>query len=153
MAAGQKLGDALRGHSVVGLDTMAFIYLLENNETYAKPIDRLFDEIEGGRLKGVTSTISLMETLVQPKRVGDSDLADDYFYALTSFPNLTLRPMDTLVAVEAAGLRARYGLKSPNAIQLAACITGGADVFVTNDADMKKIREIDVLVLSDFVEK
>ncbi len=48
-------------------------------------------------------------------------------------------------------LRAQYGIKTPDALQFAGALFHGATKFVTNDADLKKVIEIDVLVIDDFI--
>jgi len=152
LEAAGRLRKALQRHAVVGLDTVVFIYQYEDNPAYAPLTEAIFDLVEGGRIKAVTSTLTLMEVLVNPKRKGKQDLVEDYTYALTTFPNLEMKTVDAFVAEEAAGLRARYNLRPPDAIQVTACLLGGADVFVTNDDAMKKVKEIKVLSLKDFID-
>jgi predicted nucleic acid-binding protein len=50
-------------------------------------------------------------------------------------------------------LRAKYAIRIPDAIQIAVGIIYGADTFLTNDSDLKKVKDIKVLVLEDFLEK
>ena len=49
----------------------------------------------------------------------------------------------------AAKLRADYNLRLPDALQLAAAITYGCDAFLTNDAQLKRVVEIQVLVIDE----
>lgn len=50
-------------------------------------------------------------------------------------------------------MRAKYSIRTPDAIQIAVGIIYGATKFLTNDPDLKKISEIEVLVLDDFSER
>jgi len=50
-------------------------------------------------------------------------------------------------------LRVAYGLKTPDAIHMATALLNGAQAFVTNDAGLKRVNELDVLVLEDYVER
>jgi predicted nucleic acid-binding protein len=51
----------------------------------------------------------------------------------------------------ASRLRAQYSIKTPDAIQIAGALVCGADKFLTNDADLKRVTEIDILVVDDFI--
>lgn len=57
--------------------------------------------------------------------------------------------IDPETARIAADLRIRYNLRTPDALQLATAIRTGCDAFLTNDAALKKVRELRILVLSD----
>jgi predicted nucleic acid-binding protein len=48
---------------------------------------------------------------------------------------------------EAAELRARHNLPTPDAMQIATAIRSGASWFLTNDAGLANLSEISVLVL------
>jgi predicted nucleic acid-binding protein len=53
------------------------------------------------------------------------------------------------IAKLSAGLRAKYSLKTPDAIQLAAAIYCSADYFLTNDKRLATVKNIKVLTLED----
>ena len=50
-------------------------------------------------------------------------------------------------------LRAKYLIRTPDAIQMAVGIIYGADAFLTNDSSLKKVNDIRVVILEDFLEK
>lgn len=50
-----------------------------------------------------------------------------------------------------AKLRAKYNIKTPDAVQIATGVLYGASVFVTNDPALEKVSEIKVVVLDDFL--
>jgi len=50
-------------------------------------------------------------------------------------------------------LRAKYSIRTPDAIQIAVGIIYAADTFLTNDSDLKKVKDISVVILEDFLEK
>jgi predicted nucleic acid-binding protein len=60
---------------------------------------------------------------------------------LTQFPNLTVLPMDMLVAAQAATLRATTGLPLPDAVVIASGVLSGCDAIVTNDGRWKQCGE------------
>jgi len=47
--------------------------------------------------------------------------------------------------------RAKYGLKTPDSIQVATAIYTSADYFLTNDIRLKAIKEIETLVLDELI--
>lgn len=151
MAASKESFEVeLAKHKIVGIDTVPFIYHFEENPTYKDITTALFDNLEKGKVKGVTSTITLMEILVRPKAKGDADAIEDYKLLLTTYPNLKIKDIDIGVADKAADLRSTYRLRPPDALQAAACIVEGASAFITNDARMKVLREIHVILLRSF---
>jgi len=66
--------------------------------------------------------------------------------------NLELIDIDIAIAKKASEIRANYKIKTPDAIQLASGIVNHCDSFLTNDRDLKKVKEINVIVLDDHVK-
>lgn len=58
-------------------------------------------------------------------------------------------PIDEVIAEKAAEFRAKYSIKTPDAIQVATCIEYNATLFITNDVRLKKVDDVSVLLLSD----
>ncbi|WP_230966967.1 type II toxin-antitoxin system VapC family toxin [Nostoc commune] len=48
-------------------------------------------------------------------------------------------------------LRADYNLRTPDAIQMATAIRGGASLFLTNDARLPSLPRLSVLVLEQLI--
>jgi predicted nucleic acid-binding protein len=138
--------ERLRG-STVGLDTAPLIYYIEEHPTYLAGIKPFFEAADRGDFRVVTSFVTLIEVLVHPLREGRPELAEEYRNILLQSPALTAIPLDEGIAEEAAGLRARHNLRTPDAIQLATAIRSGASWFLTNDAELADLPEISVLVL------
>ena len=88
---------------------------------------------------------------MKPKEIGDEEMRDDYYYALTSFPNLKMRPVDEEVAEAAAEVRARSGLRTPDALQVATCLVEGASAFITNDEWLRKVEGLQIIVMNDYI--
>ena len=138
--------DALRG-STVGLDTGPLIYYIEEHPAFLAKIKPFFEAAERNEFRIVTSFVTLVEVLVHPLREGRPELAEEYRNILLQSPALTTIPLDEDIAEEAAGLRARHNLRTPDAIQVATAIRSGASWFLTNDAELANLSEIPVLVL------
>jgi len=89
--------------------------------------------------------------LVVPLREGNKKLADTYRSILLSSNNLATCEITNEISERAAALRAKYGFKTPDSIQLATAIIRRADYFLTNDLALKQVKEIKVVVLEDYV--
>lgn len=138
--------EALRG-STVGLDTGPLIYYIEEHPAFLAKIKPFFEAAERNEFRVVTSYVTLIEVLVHPLREGRSELAEEYRNILLQSPALTAVSLDEGIAEESAELRARHGIRTPDAIQLATAIRSGASWFLTNDAELANLPEISVLVL------
>ncbi len=80
-----------------------------------------------------------------------ADLVTRYREYLTGTPGVRLLPLDATSAERAAELRATYGLRLPDAFQIAACLGAGATVFLGNDTRLRKVRELRIVLLSDII--
>lgn len=121
------------GSGPVCLDTCLFIYFIEENKRYLKVIEPIFLALDEGHIHGVTSGISLLETLVIPLRVKDIKLADQYEKLFSESYGLTLVNLDVDILRRAAALRADFGIKTPDALQIAAALQTNCKAFITND--------------------
>ncbi len=121
----------------VAIDSNCFIYLIEGSP-YTNKLIQIFQKIESKSIVGITSILTLTEILTGPYKNNDYKLVEEYRNTLLHFPNLLFREMDFNIADKTAQCRAQYGLKTPDAIQLATAILEEADVFITNDMDFKK---------------
>lgn len=144
----------LHRHEYVGLDTSPFIYHIEGVSLYTAEVGIVFDELIRGTFAGVTSVLTLMELTVKPLQLGFRDIADEYEMILSTYPNLTIVDFDQATARRAAELRAIYRLRPADALQIAACLQGGATAFLTNDKGLRRVtEEIHVMLLEDFVDQ
>ena len=137
MGTAKSVKSLLEKYPIIGIDTVAFIYHLEENQRYLPFTNVLFEMVENGTIKGVTSVVTMMEILVKPKQEKNEQAIEEYRFTLQTFPNLKIKPIDFGIAEKAAELRAVYGLKPPNALQIAASLDESAKAFVTNDEKLK----------------
>jgi predicted nucleic acid-binding protein len=128
------------------------LFRFEENKDYLPFTRALFKLIEDGRIEGKTSIITRLEILVKPREDGNELLADQYRLIPENFPHLEVIPGDAEVADLASAIRAKYKLRTPDAIQLATSILKGAQAFVTNDASLKKVKEIETIVMREVLE-
>ena len=138
----------LKRHKRVGLDSNLLIYFIEAHPLYHRLTQNIFESIESGRNVGICSTLSLLEVLVQPYRQNNEEKVNLFYTLLTTYPHLFWMELSVEVADIGARMRAKYPLKTPDAILLATAIHAGATGFIGNDAQLKRVTEIDVLTLA-----
>jgi predicted nucleic acid-binding protein len=139
------------GGTIVGLDTAPLIYLIEENPVFLPFVRPFFEAVDRGEFRVVTSILTLTEVLVHPMRCGDQELADQYRRILLHASQVTTAPVSEMIADEAAQLRARHGLRTPDAIQLATAIRSGASSFLTNDTRLPNLPGLNMLVLNKLI--
>jgi predicted nucleic acid-binding protein len=137
---------------VTYLDANIFIYFLEQNSDFFSALEPLFAAIDEGKMKAVTSEMSITEVLVKPIRESNFQLQDEFEAILQTSGTLIVAPVDRAVLVRAAELRAKNAsLKTPDAIHVATALEFGCDAFITNDSRITKSL-IDVWKISDLIE-
>lgn len=144
-----KLDDALSGVTRIGVDTPTIIYFIEAHPLYDPIVAAIFNDIASGRLTGVTSAITITEVLVQPFLQGNAQLQQLYLDLLLRSDNFKVVPIDSVVAERAADLRARYGLRTPDALQIAAVLNADCEAFVTNDKTLRRVTELRILIIDE----
>ncbi len=91
-----------------------------------------------------------MEVLVHPIRIGNDVLAEEYRDILLYSEGITTYDISNEISEIASGLRAKYSIRTPDAIQIATGIYYEADYFLSNDKLLKQISDLEVLILDDF---
>ena len=143
------LNDAFQNVNFVGLDTSPFIYFVERNYVYVDIMREVFKRLTNGNFQAYSSVITLTEVLVQPLRQNNQNLADKYRHLLYNGVNFKLLPINLLVAETAARLRAKYNLRTPDALQISTALENGCEAFLCNDKGLKPITELKVLILDE----
>ncbi len=138
----------LRGKTV-GLDTAPIIYFIERNPLYVDMMRSFFQAVQKNECAVVTSTITLLETLVVPLRHGNINLARQYRDILFKTKGHITISLFPSIAEEAARLRASHNISTPDSIQMATAIFGGASFFLTNDTRFPSLPNLKTLVLED----
>lgn len=144
-----RISEALQGVRRLFLDTAPVIYYVERNPTFATRVDVVFERLDDGTLFGATSPVTLAECLVVPCRLGAEKAQQDFRELIVGGAGIKFVPLDVAQAEQAAALRARYNLTLTDAFQIAAALSAGCDALLTNDTDLKRVREIRILVIGD----
>ncbi len=134
--------DNLPDGALVLVDSAPIIYTLESHGKSAKRFARLFQRHADGEIELAVTTITIAEVLTGPLGAGEEVLAKRYRAVLEAW-----RVVDFTsdIAEGAARVRGRYGMKLPDAIQMASALAVNADALVTHDRDFAKVRGLRVL--------
>jgi predicted nucleic acid-binding protein len=142
-----KISDAFQTLTRVFLDTSPVVYYVEATPDFAAVVDATFSLLDEGRFQAVVSPVTLAECLVLPRRLGQLQVEQAFIDFLTDTEGIEFVALDAAVGQLAADLRVRYNLKLPDALQVAAAISAGCNGFLTNDEQLRRVAELQVLVI------
>lgn len=131
----------------VGIDSMLFVYYFEGTPKLVDYSEKVLAKIKEGHQEGVMSLIGIIEIITGPKRLKNFALAQRYKNLIATFPHLTIVNLNDNIVELASDLRGKYGIATPDAIHIATAIDARAAKFVTNDRDLKRVKEIRVGML------
>jgi predicted nucleic acid-binding protein len=140
------------GPGAVGVDTVVFIYFMEEEPRFLPHILPLFTDADEGIRELVTSALTLLEVLVVPYRAGNRQLAERYEALLTRGQGIRMIDLTRDQLRAAAQLRAATGVKTPDALHLVSALGAGCKTFVTNDRRLPTIPGLRVIQLSSYVD-
>lgn len=118
---------------LIYLDTCLLIYSIENDPVWARRVGEAMSTEPAEDF--AISDLVKMECLVKPIRTGDLTLQHRYAAGLAQFAQLAL---PGTVFVQAAHLRARFALRTPDALHLACAQHHGCRALWTNDERLAK---------------
>ena len=127
------------------IDTAPLIYLIEGRRTLSDSVEYQLGCWIRAEETIATSTLTLLELLVLPKKNNDPHLAQKYRALVKDLVSEPFIPLSEMISETAAEIRGCYGFKTPDSIQLASAVHFGADVFYSNDLRLGKFPEVKVL--------
>lgn len=133
----------------IAIDSSIVIYLIERNREFIEKVRPIFLKIQAGKYRAVLSVIGIIEILTGPKKQGRFGEASKYHRIIKDFPNLTIGNINNNIIELASDLRAKYKLATPDAVHVATALDYRAETFITNDATLKKIKEIKIQTLAN----
>lgn len=112
-------------------DTNLFIYLFERNAEFSDKTIALRKRMLERNDELLTSSLTLGEVQVLPRKMGEIETARRYRQAIIQTSKVL--PFDSGAADLYAQVREQTSVRGPDAIQLACAATEGVEVFITND--------------------
>ncbi|MGI0480780.1 type II toxin-antitoxin system VapC family toxin [Geminocystis sp. CENA526] len=146
-----KLDNYLIGVQRIFLDTAPVIYYVENHPIYGDVMQKVIDRLDDGSLKGIISPVTLAECFIIPLKQQQKKILQDFADFLLHHQSINMVTIETNIALLAAQLRVQYGLKLPDAFQIATAIRSNCDVFLTNDQQIRRVADLQILVIADFI--
>lgn len=137
---------SLVNNSSIALDTNIFIYYLVDTSPFHQAAKKLFLNAIDRKTKLVTSSITIAELL---SLTAAQSVVDALYMSFLELENMRIYEVSVGIAKEAARIRREGGFSLPDAIQLATAIHAHADVFITNDRNLKKFKEIKIELLKE----
>jgi predicted nucleic acid-binding protein len=120
-------------------DSMLFIYAIEKNPVYFPVVKMVHEAMQRRRDTLCTSIFTVGEVLVGPRKLGSQSGVDrirNYFAG----DSVSILPFTIETAEQFALIRSWTGTSPSDAIHLAAAAEAHADVFLTNDANLLRLR-------------
>jgi predicted nucleic acid-binding protein len=135
---------------ILFLDANIIIYRVEAVEPFNQQVFAAVQELveKHPNAQFAVSRLSLMECLVKPLRDQNAAYIDRYrsFFSSTG---LQMVEVTALVIDTATMLRARHGLRTPDAIQAASALSLKVPVtFLTGDKQFRKVPGLNVQLVS-----
>ncbi|MGI8419460.1 MAG: type II toxin-antitoxin system VapC family toxin [Candidatus Levyibacteriota bacterium] len=134
---------------ILAIDTTIFIYHFEANRQYISFTTAIFNSFIENKFKGITSVISVIETLSYP---APDKLIKEREEDFKTLPHFNVYDVTQEIAIITAKIRRKYKYRTPDAIQLATALYGKADIFITNDTKLQQFKELKVMLLKEFTK-
>lgn len=140
----------LSKHKRIFVDTAPFIYFFEGNSDLSVKSRDLFLKLINEKCEIYTSYITEIEMKILPTRNRQTKklIAMDTFIEEFGIDRLNLGTREYKTALE---IRAYYPfIKLIDAFQLAIALNSQCNYFVTNDKDLKRYDQINVILIEDY---
>ena len=127
------------------MDASAIIYSIEGLPEFREATLAWIERAEA-RGSIVTSRLARLECRVRPLRDRNVELLGRFegFFARTG---LELIEVTSDVIERATELRARHGIRTPDAIHIASAVVATADAFLTGDRDLLRHTDLSVRIV------
>jgi predicted nucleic acid-binding protein len=132
---------------ILFLDTNVIIYAVEKHPVFGPKVAVRLGTARAAGDSFMVSDLTRMESLVGPLRSGNTTL-QAHFGAFFALPEVHVVAITAAVCDRAAHIRATTRFKPMDALQLAAAVEHGANVFLTADARLSSFTGLTVEVLT-----
>lgn len=139
--------EQLKGQRVY-IDTNIFIYFLDGQEPFLSMVYPFLEALINGEIIGYTGDAVVAETMVQPYKLGNIAMIEQFkaFFAQDDF--LTILSHDDKAFDLAAKLSGTKGMKLVDSLHMATALQAGCDYLITHDKGIKPVDGIRIVQLS-----
>jgi len=151
----KRFREELSSVNAAMIDSNILIYHLEDLEPYSELTEILFTRLGEGRLKLIVSTLSVTELMAKPYAEGNLKKINASVSFLRTIPNCEWISPDFEISLDAAALRGKYGIRTPDAILIATGRKAKAQIFITNDLELKRTKDhrLKIMILDEYKSK
>lgn len=135
---------------LIYLDASPIIYAVEKVPPYHTLLQPLWERRLSQLPYFVGSELLLLETLVKPVQVGNVSV-ETLFRQFLNAKEMQMVPISRAILETALQLRATTRLKTPDAIHAATALQIQCKAFITNDPAFRRVSDLTVIVLSEFL--
>ncbi len=144
-----KCGRTEKLFGKIFLDTNPIIYILDKNQQFYQKTKNYITSALDEECLFYTSVITDAEFLVVPLRLNDINAIKSYHELINDLSIYKVN-INEQIAKRAALIRATHkGIKLGDSLQLGACIEYGCDVFLTNDGQLRQVKEVNVVYIGE----
>jgi len=130
-------------------DTMLFVYVLEDHPSFSPRAHDLLARSRRRCDRLYTSYLAIGEVLAGVEKSAHPEAARAVWDSVEAM-DFTLLPFDGGAVSAFSKLRAREGLKAPDAIHLACAASAGIDLFLTGDRKLTQLDVPGIQFIADF---
>jgi predicted nucleic acid-binding protein len=124
----------------VVIDTNVFLAARDAGEPGHSASRRLLDAVDGGRIQGIVSVVTLAELRAGFTLAQIPALWTPFLSHLRASPAYNIAPVDEAIAVLAGELRNAHGVTLPDALILATAVRREADWLATEDRELLRAK-------------
>ena len=134
------------GRSALYIDTNIFLNLIYREPRFVEGSRRLLELVDGGRLRAVTSAVTLLEVKLDMAGRGSVEVGDKAVALIEDIGSLEIVPLGKLMVKTAADHVLREGLTVHDSYHLATALHMKSQAFITRDEHLRKkiVKLIDV---------
>jgi predicted nucleic acid-binding protein len=124
----------------VVIDTNVFLAARDASEPGHSAARRLLDAVDGDRIRGLVSVISLAEIRAGFTVAQVPALWTPFLSHLRASPAYSIEPVDEGIALVAGEIRSASGLTLPDAMILGTAVRREADCVATDDRELLRAK-------------
>lgn len=121
----------------LAVEMTLFILALEDNRDFPLASE-FFRILSSSKATAYTSVLTVTEALTKSYELNSLNLIPDRLTFIAGAGLITVVDVSRAIALKAAELRAKYRLKTPDAIHLATALEANCELFLTTDKDFTK---------------